>query len=433
MNIIIGHTNMDLDCIGSMVLARYLYPGYKLVGSHRIHPVARNLYNLYKNHLDFMPAKDLKNHNVENIVVVDTRNEQRISEYMKHMPGFSGKIEVFDHHPVEESNIKNAIIYDSAFGSNTTLLGLKIMEQNITISQEDATIALVGIYADTGNFVHPTVTIEDFQVASYLLSNNASLKLVKKFLHSLKEEHQITIMHDLINQLQHKKFQGHQVLFSYMELEQQVGGLAAVVEKVFELENSDAIFAVFYFEKQNEVLIIARSQKDSFEVNRVLAAFGGGGHIHAASALLKNMTGTHVINNLQKYLNSSIMPAIKAKDLMVSQVKTINEKISLKEASIILENINHTGAPVLNDQSEMVGFLTLRNIMKGRKVNQMHAPVKAYMTKKVIVGNLDMNMHDIEKIFYNNNIGHLPIIHANRLVGILTRTDILNHMSQRDK
>ena len=41
MNIIIGHTNMDLDCIASIVLAGKLYPDYKKVRSRLIHPVAK--------------------------------------------------------------------------------------------------------------------------------------------------------------------------------------------------------------------------------------------------------------------------------------------------------------------------------------------------------------------------------------------------------
>ena len=44
MKIIFGHTNMDLDCFGSIALIKYLYPDYQLVQSHLIHPAARNLY-----------------------------------------------------------------------------------------------------------------------------------------------------------------------------------------------------------------------------------------------------------------------------------------------------------------------------------------------------------------------------------------------------
>ena len=64
MKIIVGHTNLDLDCIGSMVLARYIYPDHKPVLSRLVHPSARNLYNLYHYHLDFRPSSDLKGETV---------------------------------------------------------------------------------------------------------------------------------------------------------------------------------------------------------------------------------------------------------------------------------------------------------------------------------------------------------------------------------
>ncbi len=74
MNIIIGHTNMDLDCIGSMVLARRLNPGYVAVRSRLIHPVAQNLYNIYQPVIDFRHIEELRNEPIENAIVVDTRS-----------------------------------------------------------------------------------------------------------------------------------------------------------------------------------------------------------------------------------------------------------------------------------------------------------------------------------------------------------------------
>lgn len=48
MNIIIGHSNTDLDCMSSMLLASKLYPDYKIVISDLIRPVAKNLAEFYK-------------------------------------------------------------------------------------------------------------------------------------------------------------------------------------------------------------------------------------------------------------------------------------------------------------------------------------------------------------------------------------------------
>jgi c-di-AMP phosphodiesterase-like protein len=83
-----------------------------------------------------------------------------------------------------------------------------------------------------------------------------------------------------------------------MEMEEQQGGLAAVVEEVHEVENPDATFLVFHLKKEQGTLIIARSQKQSLAVNRILERFDGGGHTLAASAYLKRSDSRAVYREL---------------------------------------------------------------------------------------------------------------------------------------
>ncbi|HRY79450.1 MAG TPA: hypothetical protein P5313_03435, partial [Spirochaetia bacterium] len=82
MKIIVGHSNMDLDCIGSLVLAQYLFPDHVPLRSHLMQPAARNLMNLYADRLDFPGIKDIKGEKVERVVVVDARSEDRIAEVL---------------------------------------------------------------------------------------------------------------------------------------------------------------------------------------------------------------------------------------------------------------------------------------------------------------------------------------------------------------
>ena len=431
MDIIIGHSNMDLDCFGSMVLARYLYPGYTLVSSRFIHPVAKNLYNLYQNQLNMIPSKDLKGQRVNNIVIVDTRSYVRVKEYLDLLDSVTGTIYVYDHHRGVECDIEGAELVDLPVGSNTTLMGLECIRRELALTPEDATIALAGIYADTGNFTHEDVKDADFHVASYCARQNASIKLVKEFLKTLKEDHQITLFHEILNRISYQDIHGHFLAVVSMEMERQVGGLAAVVEKVFEVENTDAIFAVFSFKKEKDAIIIGRSQKPTIDLNSLLSDFGGGGHPAAASALLKKQSGSEVLERLIEHLHESLIPAIIAEKIMTRDVGVIREDWSLLEASIFLEGINHSGAPVIDEKGKLTGFMTLKDIMKGRKGNQMHAPVKAYMSRNIITGKKNTTVREIENLLYKNNIGHLPIEDNGRLLGIVTRSDYLEFIRDR--
>ena len=431
MKIIIGHSNLDLDCIGSMVLARYLYPDHRLIRSIHIHPVARNLYNLYQYHLDFLQMQDIASKPIEQAVIVDTRSYNRVKEFLSPVAGPIDKIEIYDHHESDSSDIPNAVIHNKTCGANTTILVLELLKRNTAIDANDATIALTGIYADTGNFTHENVQDSDFQAASYLLEQNASLNIVKTFLNTMTEQHQISLFHDMLNHLIYKNYHGHPIILSYIELEKQVGGLAAVVEKIFDVENPDALFAVFSFRKNHDVLIIARSQENSIELHRILETFGGGGHAQASSALIKKQIGKNVYHTLDIYLQTALLPASNATQIMTRNVFMLQEDVSLLKASLSLERINHTGTPITNSNGKLAGFLTLRDIMKGRKSNQMHAPVKAYMTKNVITGNEHTTIREIEQLIFRNNIGHLPIVRENQVVGIVTRSDYLTYMEKR--
>ncbi|MCG8338228.1 MAG: CBS domain-containing protein [Proteobacteria bacterium] len=433
MKVIFGHSNMDLDCFGSIALIKYLYPDYQLVQSNLIHPAARNLYNLYQNRFEFINAKELANQTVEKIIVVDTRSKGRVKEFFKHLDGFDGEIDVFDHHPSGHDDIEGATIHYGHYGSNSTFIGLELMKQGVKVEPEDATIGLTGIYADTGCFQHDNVTSEDLEVASYLLKNGASVTLAKKFLETLSDRQQITLFRDVMNRVTHKDINGHSLILAYVELQNQVGGLAEVIEKVFDVEKTEAIFCVFYFTHNNDSLVIARSAKDTIRLDTILQHFGGGGHIRAASALIKNKSGMMVFAELEEYLKKELQPAVKAEQIMITDVSVIRDSMSLKEASMLLEQCNHTGAPVLSQRGELVGFLTLRDIMKGRKNDQMNSSVKGYMSAKVVSATKDVTFREIEELLFKNNIGHLPIVQGKSLLGIITRTDYLQFMSKQNR
>ncbi|MGA2480601.1 MAG: DHH family phosphoesterase [Spirochaetia bacterium] len=208
MRIIVGHTNMDLDCLGSMALARLMFPGSRAVGSRLIHPVARNLFHLYADHFDFLSLEELTGETVEEMVIVDTRSRGRVKEFLQAITPLPGVVEVWDHHPADASDIPGAVVHEAPVGSNTTLLGMEVRKRGIRPGPEDATIALTGIYADTGNFTHENVTSADFEIAGWLKGLGASLTLVKSFLQTLKDESQVTLFHELLNKLTYQTVHG---------------------------------------------------------------------------------------------------------------------------------------------------------------------------------------------------------------------------------
>jgi tRNA nucleotidyltransferase (CCA-adding enzyme) len=115
---------------------------------------------------------------------------------------------------------------------------------------------------------------------------------------------------------------------------------------------------------------------------------------------------------------------------MTKNVFTIHETTSLMEASMFLERVDLTACPVVDKEGGVSGFISLRDIMKGRKNGKMQSPVKAFMSKPVISAGSKVTLREIERIFYKNKIGHLPILEEGKLLGIVTRWDYLQFHKQ---
>jgi tRNA nucleotidyltransferase (CCA-adding enzyme) len=419
---------MDLDCFGSLALARYLYPRYIPVRSRLVHPMAKALYSLYHDHLGFMPSRELKGEDVEKIVVFDTRNASKVREYMDYVKPFKAEVEIYDHHVFNECDIPGAHIHEAPYGSNTTLVAEELMKRDISIPHDAATIALTGIFSDTGSFTHENVCPKDFEAARWLLSQGGSIKMVQQFLKVWHKDTQIDVFHKVLNSISFRNVHGYSLLFCHIHLEDQIGGLSDVVQKVFDVENADAIFAVFSLQKRNRTLLVGRSRHDSIDLNRIMKEWGGGGHPKAASATIKELVPHDFVNTLRHHLKDTIEPACNVSDIMTRDVKVVPDSYSVLQSSLFMEQINHTGVPVVDSDEKLVGFLSLRDISKARVAGQMKASVRGYMTHKLYTVSPDATLRDLERLFLDYNVGHVPVVATDKIVGIVTRSDYLKQL-----
>jgi tRNA nucleotidyltransferase (CCA-adding enzyme) len=423
--LIIGHANMDLDCLGSMILAKYLFPDHNLVQSRHLHPAAKNLFNLYRYNFNALQISDIKGKSVSHMIIMDTSRYDRVKEFFTVLESPHFPVEIYDHHEGKDSDFPHAVIFRANTGSNTTILCLKVIEQKIHISREDATIALAGIYADTGYFTHDNVTPQDLEAAAFLLSAGADLSIVRHALDILKEDHQVTLFHEVLASMEKFSVLGHRIGMAEVFLPEQKSGLAAVVEKAFDTEHVHALFCVFHIQKDNSALIIARSGRQCLDLPQILSDYDGQGHPQAASAQLKKGLPENFRSSLISAIVSKTPAAMTVSDFMSPELVSVSPQMSLKDASMKLEQANVTGAPVLDAEGLLAGVLTLRNIMKGRKSQAMNAPVSAYMTRNPITIGLFATVDDVEHLFYTHDIGHIPVLDGLKVAGIVTRSDYL--------
>jgi tRNA nucleotidyltransferase (CCA-adding enzyme) len=78
----------------------------------------------------------------------------------------------------------------------------------------------------------------------------------------------------------------------------------------------------------------------------------------------------------------------------------------------------------------LVGIISRRDLDLALHHGFSHAPVKGYMTRQLKTITPDTLLPDIESIMVTYDVGRLPVVEADKLLGIVTRTDVLRQIHQ---
>ncbi|MFA7078632.1 MAG: sigma 54-interacting transcriptional regulator, partial [Syntrophomonas sp.] len=112
---------------------------------------------------------------------------------------------------------------------------------------------------------------------------------------------------------------------------------------------------------------------------------------------------------------------MKLSEIMSDNLIVLTPGHTIKEASQIFLDHQIDGAPVVNEKGEMLGLLTKSHIYRvmarGEKSSM---PVREIMKRGLILGHPDEEVRDLIK----TNVGRLPVMDQNIVVGMVTRTDL---------
>jgi len=429
MEVIVSHSNTDFDGLAAMVAAKKLYPDAELVFPGKLCRNVQEFMALHKDTLNVRMVKDIPLQHVSRLILVDTRSRSRIAALQRLVGKPEVDIHIYDHHPAYPEDIQGHLEITAMVGATTTILVEQIRSQNIGLNSFEATILALGIYEDTGCLTFSTTTARDAEAVAYLLSQGANLSVVADFIGRPLTESQKSLLNTLILSAEHYLINGVKVLVTKTSIDEFVGGLALLTHKLGEIESLDVIIAVVQME--DRVHMVARSRIDSVNVAEILEEFGGGGHEKAASATIKDVDIDNIVTELHRVLREKIKPQDTAATLMSSPVKIVSPTTTIDEARKIMLRYGHSGLPVV-DGLQMLGVISRRDLDKAKQHGLGHAPVKGYMTRQVVTINPETPLREIQHLLIENNIGRLPVIDNGRLVGIVSRTDVLRTLHGKD-
>lgn len=405
-----------------MIAAKKLYPDAQLVISDRQDGRVSRFLNIYRDTFDFVRDIHVTWEKVETIILVDVASLSRIGRLPEDFNEENINFIVYDHHPKHLSNVVHHGGIVEPVGAAITLLIEEIRKKKIPITEFEATLFGLGLYTDTGNFIYKHTTTRDLQTAVYLMDNGMNLSIVQRFSEqTLAQEQQILLDH-LLAMSKTYAMNGLEIVVSAYELKKFQGGLALLTHKLLGIKGADV--AITVVKMKNHVHIVGRATSNRVSLLPLLKKLGGGGHKHAGSAMVKRGDQDAILQDVIDHLDIMLEPAITAEEIMSQPVKSLTPETTIEEARQLMYRYGHSGYPIVDDE-RLVGLITRRDLDKGNHHGLGHAPVKAYMTTDIVTIEPNTTVEEIQKLIIEHNIGRLPVIENEKMIGIVTRTNII--------
>jgi CBS domain-containing protein len=116
----------------------------------------------------------------------------------------------------------------------------------------------------------------------------------------------------------------------------------------------------------------------------------------------------------------------KVKEVMITDVITVKRKTEIYEAINTLVENNITGLPVVNDDMTVAGIITEKDVLRLLyDMEDKPGYVEDFMSEYVICFDQEESLIDVTEHFIKNDYRRVPILKEGKLVGILSRKDVI--------
>ncbi|MDX1803205.1 MAG: CBS domain-containing protein [Alcanivorax sp.] len=126
-----------------------------------------------------------------------------------------------------------------------------------------------------------------------------------------------------------------------------------------------------------------------------------------------------------------MLKSFRVADYMSRQVITVSPGLPVSEAIRVLLQHKISGAPVL-DGDKLVGVFSESDCLKGALEASYHdteiGTVAEYMSTDVQSVSAEMSVLDVAEIFLTDHRRRLPVVEQGKLVGQISRRDVLKAM-----
>ena len=388
--------------------------------------------------------------------MVDAQRRDRIGDCDKWLDA-AKEVVVLDHHLLATSDIDATELIVEDVGATATIVAEMLENENVPITEEDATLLALGIHTDTGSLTFEATTPRDADALAYCLRMGASQKVLAEYVNpSLTAEQREVIARGMTDVVK-TTVEGITVSRVHVECEEYSPGMATCAKEVLDLTDSDVLFmAVSYVHgKKNpyrHVSVIGRAKPvKTVDLGALLKAhLNGGGHPKAASAAFRMDQEISSSSSLEAFRASGdvegildelvrrvcveqVPPERKARDVMrhSRHVVAATPEMTMAEVGEFLDVHDHRACPVISGEGILVGVVSVTEVDVATIKGQLDRPVSGYMKlRSAVTPNTPVS--ECERILVEQGEGCIPVV-ANydeprrqwRMEGLVTRATIL--------
>ena len=128
--------------------------------------------------------------------------------------------------------------------------------------------------------------------------------------------------------------------------------------------------------------------------------------------------------------NSIKLLMARVNKIMLAEVPTLKKEAKIEDAAKLLSR-NDIGCVVIVEDNKPIGIITeldfVRNVVSGKNI--LKEPVSKIMNSPVTSMAPNMKLDEALKIIDTKRFRRYPIVENNELVGIITKTDVVNAIS----
>lgn len=320
---IVGHVTPDLDAIGAglgiwRMAQTKNKPAFLIVDEKSVYSdITLLLAEIRKNPPEIMaPGSNINDSIVDEARAMKLVRDNTLLILVDHAQGaitsapnllerLGNRVVVIDHHRLAEQGLaeKPLLTYVEPYASSTSELVVELLQyqdqSHAPITKLEATAMLGGIQIDTKNFTLRTGS-RTFDAASYLRANGADSNLIQFFMKEKFSDFKART--HLINLA--VVADGYAIVCG--EVDSVYSGLitAQAADELLQISGVEASFVITK-RADGRVGISARST-GKLNVQRVMEAMGGGGHLSNAAAQLADTTTDEVNDQLLKILAEDV-------------------------------------------------------------------------------------------------------------------------------